>query len=161
MKRAFHYAARLYGSIASSRFALCTALISSAAGPISAEEKANTKPLVQKLENGNYQIGKITFNKDSREITIPARANIVHQDTIIEYLLVHLNGEKVHEALLITEADPTHINIALKLLSYKESQELFRILNEDGSLSDKYTEVPEAIKKAARHTMGLQWLLRS
>lgn len=126
---------------------------------VAADEAATeaTKPLVKKLTDGNYQLGKITFNKDTRHITIPARTNIVASDTFIEYLLVHLNGEKTHESLLTTEADPTHLNIALKLLSYQESQELFRALNEDGSLSDKYMVVSDAVKKAARFEIFVTW----
>ncbi len=125
---------------------------------IAADEPVEgAKPLVKKLENGNYQIGKITFNKNTRNITIPARTNIVTSDSLVEYLLVHLNGDKTHEALLTTEADPTHINIALKLLHYKESHELFYIINEDGSLSDKYQQVPENIKKAARFEIYVTW----
>ncbi len=119
---------------------------------------APDQPLVQKLSGGDYQVGKVRFNKNTRIITIPARTNIVNPDTIIEYLFVHLNGEKTHEALLTTEADPTNINIALKLLNYKESQELFRIVNKDGTLSDKFPEPAEDIKKAARFDIQVTWL---
>lgn len=125
----------------------------------SAENKvtATTKPMVKHLENGNYQIGKITFNKITRTINMPARINLVNPDTLIEYLIVHLNGEKTHESLLTSEVDPTHLNIALKLLSYQESQELFRTFNEDGSLSAKYHEVSDEIKKSARFEIHVTW----
>lgn len=149
----------LTGIIASSTLSLGLTAHAEEETTPTAEKKETkpTKPLVKKLENGNYRIGKITLNKDTRSITLPARTNIVNQDTVIEYLLVHLNGEKVHEALLITEVDPSNLNIALKLLSYKESRELFRIIDEDGALSDKYEQVPDDIKKAARFGIEVTW----
>ncbi|MGB2402809.1 MAG: YdjY domain-containing protein [Akkermansiaceae bacterium] len=107
-------------------------------------------PLVKKIAPHIYQIGIITFNKETREIYIPAQTNITDPGAVIEYLLVHSNGEKIHESLLTTAADPTHINIALKLLNYKESQELFRIRDEKGFFTEKYPIVADDIKKAAR-----------
>ena len=129
------------------------------ADEVTAKDKAAppAQPTVKKLKNGNYQIGKITLNRKSRHITMPARMNIVNPDTIIEYLIVHLNGEKTHESLLTSEVDPTNLNIALKLLSYKESQELFRKLNEDGSLSEEYYPVSDEVKKAARFSIHVTW----
>lgn len=141
---------------------LCVAVaVLTLTGQVSAEPETTPptakKPLVQKLKDGNYQIGKITFNKDTRAITLPARTNIVVADTFLEYLLVHLNGEKVHESLLVSEADPTHLNIALKLLSYKESPELFRVDKADGTPSDKYPVVADEIRKAARFGIFVTW----
>lgn len=120
-------------------------------------KKTTAEPLVKKISPTTYQIGKIKLNKNTREITLPAQTNITDPDTIIEYLLVHLNGEKVHESLLVTEADPTHVNLALKLLSYKESTELFRMAKADGSIGDKYPVVADDIKKAARFSIHLTW----
>jgi hypothetical protein len=71
-------------------------------------------PLVKKISPHQYQIGIISLNKETREICIPAQTNITKPESVIEYLLVHSNGEKIHESLLTTAADPTHINIALK-----------------------------------------------
>ena len=115
------------------------------------------EPLVKKISPSIYQIGEVLLNKETREISIPAHTNITDPKTIIEYLLVHFNGEKIHESLLITEADPTHINIALKLLNYKESLELFRVRKADGSISNEYTVVAEDIKKAARFSVQVTW----
>ena len=115
------------------------------------------EPLVKKTSSSTYQIGKVKLNKDTREIILPAQTNITASDTILEYLLVHINGEKVHEALLVTEADPTHVNLALKLLNYKVSPELFRELTADGTPGEKYPVVAEDIKKAARFSIHLTW----
>ncbi|MDG1358096.1 MAG: YdjY domain-containing protein [Akkermansiaceae bacterium] len=115
------------------------------------------QPLVKKISPHLFKIGLISFNKETREIHIPAQTNITKPEIVIEYLLVHFNGEKIHESLLTTEAKPTNINIALKLLNYKESQELFRIPNPNGTLSDKYPIVSEEVKKAARFKILITW----
>ncbi|NWK57155.1 hypothetical protein HW115_16150 [Verrucomicrobiaceae bacterium N1E253] len=119
--------------------------------------KKETKPMVKKISGDTYQIGKITFNKSTREIHLDTMTNIVDPGTPLEFLLCHSNGEKVHESLLVTEADPTHLNIALKLLNYKESQELFRQLKPDHTLEDHYPVVADTIRKAARFTVHLTW----
>lgn len=118
---------------------------------------AKPEPLVKKISPNTYLIGKVRLNKDTREITLPAQTNITNPDTPLEYLLVHLNGEKIHESLLITEADPTHVNLALKLLSYEESPELFRLPGADGTPSEKYPVVADDIKKAARFSVHITW----
>ena len=74
----------------------------------------------------------------------------------LEYAIVHQNG-KIHEAILITKARPFHVNIALKILGYQESKELFPILGEDFRPTGKFPEVPEKIKNSARVEIQLQW----
>ncbi len=116
-----------------------------------------TEPLVKKISADIYQIGRVTFNKTTREISLPAHSNLLEAGTPLEFLLVHLNGEKVHESLLVTETDPTNLNIALKLLNYKESQELFKPLLADGSRAEKEHVVADDIRKAARFTIHVSW----
>ena len=133
----------------------CSSLLSEALPDEQKNEQ--TEPLVKKISATIYQVGKVTLNKETREISMPAHTNITDPETIIEYLLVHFNGEKIHESLLTTEADPTHINIAFKLLDYQESLELFRVRKADGSISDKYTVVAKDTKKAARFSVHITW----
>ena len=52
---------------------------------------------------------------------------------------------------------PTHLNIALKLLNYKESQELFRPINENGTRAEKPLVVADDIRKAARFSIDISW----
>lgn len=125
--------------------------------PETTVKAAQPEPLVKKISATTYQIGQITFNKDTREISLPAQTNIITPETPLEYLLVHSNGEKIHESLLVTEADPTHVNIALKLLNYKESPELFRLPREDGTPSEQYPEVTDEVKQAARFEVLITW----
>lgn len=115
------------------------------------------EPLVKKMPDGTYRIGKITLNKDTREISLPAFVHITELNKVLEYLLVYVHGEKIHESLFITEADPLHLNIAFKLLHYKESPELFRLLKEDGTPSQKYPKVAEELRKASRFSVHVTW----
>ncbi len=120
-----------------------------------AEEKAEAvQPSVKKLDESRYQIGEVIFDKKTREIRFSATLNMA--EGLLEYLIVHQNG-KIHESLLITEISPTHLNLAFTLLSYPPSQELYPLPSETGGASDKYPEVPEEIKKAARVTIDLEW----
>jgi len=57
---------------------------------------------------------------------------------------------RIHEALFITKIIPSNLNIALKLLNYKESKELFRIINEDFELTKDYHQETPETKAAAR-----------
>ncbi len=137
-----------------------SALADTPENKIAPESEASIKqptPIVQKISPGVYQIGKVTLDKNSREIKFPAYINISERGTLLEYVVVHLNGEKTHEALLITEADPLHINIAFKLLNYKESPELFRLEKPDGTPSDKFPVVAENIRIASRFTIHMEW----
>jgi hypothetical protein len=120
----------------------------------SGEEAKTPKPSVVRVDEHTLRIGKITFRPDTREIRIPTRVNMTEGP--LEFVLVRTRG-KVHESLLVTDASGTNINLALKLLHYKASGELFPLFEEDGSLSDKYPEVPEAIRKAARTQLFVEW----
>ncbi|MGB1873538.1 MAG: YdjY domain-containing protein [Akkermansiaceae bacterium] len=116
------------------------------------------QPMVKQTSPNTYQIGIVSFNKETRELVIPANTNITEPNTVIEYLLIHDNGEKIHESLLTTQADPFHINIAIKLLNYQESPELFKVRRPDGSIGKKYPEVSEEIKAAARFRVLVSWM---
>lgn len=127
---------------------------------ISPESETSVKPAqpsVQQISEDVFKIGQVTLNRKTREISFPAFTHITEAGTNIEYLLVHSNGEKVHEALFITEVDPIHVNIALKLLNYQESPELFRVNKPDGTPGDTYPEVADTVKQAARFTIHASW----
>jgi hypothetical protein len=130
---------------------LCASLTLAQDSPSTAEP---VKPSVVKLSETKYQIGAVTFDQKTREIRFPAKVNM--EDGLLEYLIVLAQG-KVHEALLITEISPTHLNLAFTLLRYTPSRELFVIPDDDGRLTDKYPEVPAAIKAGARITIEVEW----
>jgi hypothetical protein len=118
------------------------------------ENSAPEKPAVRDLGNGKFEIGLVTFQQKSREISFSAEINM--KDGPLEYAIVHHNG-KIHEAILITKTRPFHLNIALKVLGYKESKELFPILDEDFRPTGKFPKVPEVTKNAARAEILLEW----
>ncbi len=109
---------------------------------------------VIKLDETKYQVGAVKFDQKTREIRFPAKVNMA--EGLLEYLIVLAQG-KVHEAMLITEISPTDLNLAFTLLRYTASQELFAIPNEDGLLTDKYPDVPAAIKAGARISIEVEW----
>ena len=122
--------------------------------PGQAEKAAPEVPSVRDLGNGKFEVGLVTFHQQSREISFPSEVNM--KEGALEYAVVHHNG-KIHEAILITKARPFHVNIALKILGYKESKELFPILDEDFRPTGKFPKVPEAVRNAARAGIHLEW----
>lgn len=116
---------------------------------------AEVKPAVKKLDGDRLQIGEVIFNAKTREIRFPAAVNMAGEE-LLEFAIVHVNG-KVHEALLITEISATDLNIAFKLLRYQPSAEFYPLMEKDGSYSDKFPEVPAAVKDAARIDIAVEW----
>lgn len=112
------------------------------------------KPAVEKLDDTRYRIGKVVFDKKNREISFPTKVNMT--EGLLEYLVVHQNG-KVHESLLATEVSPTHVNLAMTLLRYPASRELYPLPSETGGASNKYPDVPSDVKAGARVAIFVEW----
>ncbi len=113
------------------------------------EIKVDAKQLsseIKQLPNGQFQLGQITFDAQSREISFPAR--VEQTRAIIEYVLVLSKG-KIHESLFVTDITPSQLNVVLKLLNYKESKELFPIITE-AQAGEQLHEVPLETRKQAR-----------
>lgn len=104
------------------------------------------KPAIEKLANGKFKKGLITFDQATREISFPATIEVT--EGVIEYVLVNSKG-KVHESLFLTDILPSNLNIVLKLLNYKESRELMPIIV-NGRFSNQLHQVEDSIKKASR-----------
>jgi len=112
------------------------------------------KPAITEIGTDQLKIGKITLNQKTREISFGAGVNM--NEGLIEFALVLTKG-KVHEALFLTDISPTNLNIALKLLRYQESPELFEIIDKDYNRTGKFPKVPEKQKKAARLEIEVSW----
>ena len=127
-----------------------------AASPTSEKpaDKPTAKPTVEQIDKHRYRIGKIEFDSNTREIRIPATVNMAAG--LIEFLIVHEKG-KIHEALFTTDVSPSDINLAITLLRYKPSPELYALPNETGGLSGNFPEVPEDIRNAARMGIDVEW----
>ena len=127
--------------------------------PAPAEEKPASpeKPEVIKTGETTHRLGQIDFDQKTRQISFPVTVNMTESTEYpLEFILVHEKG-KIHESLLRTTINPVHLNVALKLLRYQESQELFQLLDKDFRPTGKYPEVPEETKAAARVDLFLQW----
>ncbi len=116
---------------------------------------APVEPAVKELDDERLQIGEVVFNRKTREIRFPAKVNMAGGE-LLEFALVHANG-KVHEALLLTETSAMDINLAFKLLRYPASSEFYAIVDEDGTMSNRFPEVPPEVKAAARLDIGVEW----
>jgi len=72
-------------------------------------------PLKQVAE-GVFELGKVRLDKAKRTVTFPAAVNM--SEGMLEYALVTTYG-KLHESLLVTEADPLHLHLAMLLIGAK------------------------------------------
>lgn len=111
-------------------------------------------PAVVKVDGTRFRIGEVEFDSKTRTIRFPAAINM--RDGLLEYAIVHENG-KVHESLLHTRVNPSHLNVAFKLLRYQASAELFPLPEEDGTPSDRFPEVDEKTRAAARVAVRVIW----
>ena len=97
---------------------LLAALTQSAepAAPSSTKGLQKSQNLIQSAGPGKFQIGKVSFDSRKRKVSFPAQVNL--RDALIEYAIVGKTGKR-HESLLMTEADPIHIHLAMLLLGTK------------------------------------------
>lgn len=79
---------------------------------------APESPQVTKIGENLYRLGEIRIDAKAREVSFPGVVNM-REGGPIEYVLVHETG-KVHEAIFTTAVPPLHLQIALKLLKYKD-----------------------------------------
>jgi len=112
------------------------------------------KPQIEKLGDGKYRIGGVTLDAKTREIRFATKVNM---DTgLLEYIICKQQG-KLHEALLATEINATHLSLAFTLLRYVPSPELFGLRDETGHPSGLYPNVPAAVKAGARISVEVEW----
>jgi len=78
---------------------------------ISAQEQI--PPRAEKIDEGIYRIGKVTLNRNEGNLQFPAKVNM--KEGLVEYLAVSRNG-KLHESVLVVEAQPLDIQLGLLLL---------------------------------------------
>ncbi len=77
----------------------------------------------KKIGENLYQLGTVVLNTNAKEITIPGEINISTDDTIIEFFACGTLG-KSHESILILDAEPIHLFIALGLLDLEPGRNL-------------------------------------
>ena len=113
-----------------------------------------SKSRVIRLDQTRFQIGEVVIDTKTRELRFPSQVNMV--DGLLEYLLVLQQG-KVHEAMLISEIAPTHLNLAFALLRYTASPELFPTVDPTGHLTEIYPKVSAEVKAGARISIAVEW----
>ncbi|MFC5049710.1 YdjY domain-containing protein [Rubritalea spongiae] len=114
-------------------------------------------PEVVQIDETRYRLGAIEIDSAKRTITFPAE--VEQTEVLVEYLLVTAQG-KVHESVFITEVDALELNIAMKLLGYKESKELIQILDENHEATGVYFKAKdEQTKRLSRLSISVYWEL--
>jgi len=127
------------------------------------DDITDTKNAISKIIKINefeYKIGEILINKKTRTISFEAEAEITESEQLLEvdhleYILVNEQG-KVHEALFVTDVRPIHLNIAFKLLGYKENKSIFRIFNGNFP-TNEYHKTPEDLKAKSYFATNVSW----
>lgn len=120
---------------------------------IQAEEEASEVSSFKKINQSEYELDGIVLNQDTREIRFPAEINMV--EGLLEYLIVHENGA-VHESLFKTSISPLHLNLALTLLRFKPSKELYTPPRDVSPVPPEYLP-SEEVKKAARLEIDVEY----
>ncbi|MCF7674788.1 MAG: YdjY domain-containing protein [Akkermansiaceae bacterium] len=110
-------------------------------------------PCVVKIDDSRFRIGEVELNRKTRTIRFPVAVNM--SEGALEFAVVHENG-KVHESLFLTKINPSHLNIAFKLLRYQASEELFPLMDE-GHPTGFFPQVDAKTRAAARVTVRVLW----
>ena len=76
------------------------------------------KPDIKEIVPGIFQVGTVRLEKNTGKISFPVTINM--NEGPMEYLLVTGKG-KTHESLLVTTAEPFHLQVAMLLLNCKGS----------------------------------------
>ena len=114
---------------------------------------APVKPTLVQLDANRFKLGDVEFDKQTRAIRFPAVFN--QREGLLEYVIVHDKG-KTHESLLRTSINATHLNLALRLLRYQSSPELFP-LRDEGHPTGLFPRVDAKTKAAARVEIRMLW----
>ena len=77
--------------------------------------------LIQKLDENNLVIGNLRLNSQTREILVPGHINM--NSDLIEYFAVTAYG-KTHEAVVVLDIQPMHLQLGLLLLGLEYGQNL-------------------------------------
>jgi hypothetical protein len=82
----------------------------------------NPKSKIQNAERigeHQYRIGRVVVDTAARQIRVPCRVNM--RRGAIEFLAVASEG-KLHESVLLAEAEPIHVHVALLLLGLEPGE---------------------------------------
>lgn len=128
--------------------------VSDGAEPKETAKSSNALSKLKKINETTYQLGKIIIDKKKRTISFEAEAEITSE--LVELAIVTPEG-RIHESLFITDARPIHLNIAFKLLGYKENKSLYRVFVNDIP-TDVYQTATEEEKTKSYFTTTVSWI---
>ena len=87
-----------------------------------------TVPKFEPLDEHRIKIGHVIVNHKERTVSFQAQVNM--KEGILEYVCCMPNG-KLHESLLVTEADPLHISLGMTLLKFRRFEKFFPVRDEN------------------------------
>lgn len=85
-------------------------------------------PQPEKIDADTVAVGKAVIHLKDKSVSFPAVFNM--KEGLIEYV-VNMPHGKVHECLLLTEADPLHISLAMKLAKFTAFEHFFPMRDEN------------------------------
>jgi hypothetical protein len=83
--------------------------------PLLAQSRTEFTP-PKEVAPGVFEIGAVRLDKNASTVTFPAKVNM--NDGLVEYLLVSPQGA-VHESVLVSDAQPQDVHMAMLLLGAK------------------------------------------
>jgi len=119
-----------------------------------ADQNSVKKPKFIKVNATTYRLGVIEIDTKKRSISFDATTEIT--ENLIEYILVNPEG-KIHESLFVTNASPTNLNIAFKLLGFQENKSLFREFVNDLP-TETFQEASDEQKAESYFKIDVSWL---
>lgn len=90
-------------------------LLLAASLPVLSQEAPKFEP-PKEVGPGLFEVGKVKIDKNTNTVTIPSKVNMV--DGLVEYLCVTPKGS-THESVLVSEAGPQNVHVAMLLLGAK------------------------------------------
>lgn len=120
----------------------------------SSPQSSIKKPELVKINATTYKLGEIKIDTKLRTISFDAVTEIT--ENLIEYVLVNPEG-KIHEALFVTNASPTNLNIAFKLLGYQENKSLFKEFVNDLP-TETFQEASDEQKAESYFKIDVSWI---
>ena len=87
-----------------------------------------TVPKFEPLDDHRIKIGNVIVNHKERTVSFNAQVNM--KEGILEYVCCMPNG-KLHESLLVSEADPLHISLGMTLLKFRRFEKFFPVRDEN------------------------------
>ena len=121
-----HLNTAIMNRISLATIGLCGAFLLSAQEKDPFMPEPPKKPNIKEITPGILQVGTVLLDKNKREVSFPVMVNM--NEGPIEYLVVTGKG-KTHESLLVTSAEPFHLQVAMLLLNCKGSDG--RLIPED------------------------------